>query len=237
MTSIDHKKDVLLYLFNRNVPTDLALEIRDHMVSQIDDEMQMGLDFDTAFNKVKLSWREDLQIQRSIFPLRRVTKIHQLIWRKAERVFFKNSLYYFLPFFVFMNYLNYHWADLGKMLMLIIFSGIVVYSTFLWISNFKLIRSMGVDFRTNISVYQRGGIFFNFGVAYILFNNLFLFSSRYDKYLNSLQNIVNGQLNLKYISNIGLEFLFIWVWFYGLTHVLKYKNVVTEIQKKITIKW
>lgn len=237
MITSENQKEVLQYIIAQNVPMDLALEIGDHMYSQLEAALEENDDFSLAFDKVKTSWKYDL---KSVYPLlswKAITRIHLHSVRKISYDLTKKSLYYFLPFFMIILLLTYFIPEVTKNILYVIYIGIMVISAGLYIKNFKLINSASSNFKKNVSIYQKGSIYFSVSVMYILIFNLFSFSERYAKYSTALINMIDkSEFTLKSISYILLENIFIWSWILGLLYLKKYIIAFEKVEQQITIK-
>ena len=60
MITYEQNKEITKYLLSKNLPIDLVLEVKDHMIEQI--ENMENLTFEEAFEQVKLSWKEELKM-------------------------------------------------------------------------------------------------------------------------------------------------------------------------------
>ncbi len=237
MMTSENQKEVFQYIIDRKIPIDLALEIRDHMLSQLETELDKDEDFYVAFNKVKRSWKYDLH---SVYPLlswKAIARIHLQSVRKISNDLVKQSLYYFLPIFILILILTYYIPQVTKNILLGIFITIVAVSSYLYFKNFKLINSASANFKTNVSIYQRGVSLFSLSAMYIVIFNLFSYSERYAKYSLSVMNIIDkNEFTVKNLSYIVLENLFIWGWILGLLYFKQYKNAFEKLNKQIKIR-
>jgi hypothetical protein len=62
MISVEHKKEVRVYLLSKELSLDLLMELEDHFLSQIDDLMIQNISFDEALTEVKQIWSEELRM-------------------------------------------------------------------------------------------------------------------------------------------------------------------------------
>lgn len=57
------KSQIANYLLAKKLPIDIMLEVQDHFISQINSlEKEENLNFEEAFEKVKLSWKKELTL-------------------------------------------------------------------------------------------------------------------------------------------------------------------------------
>ena len=64
MITNEQNKEITKYLLSKNLPIDLVLEVKDHMIEQI--ENMENVSFEDAFEEVKLSWKEELKMVFSL---------------------------------------------------------------------------------------------------------------------------------------------------------------------------
>jgi len=100
--SKDQIKSIEKYLTNKKVDyIDLKIEILDHMIADVEQLLQKGLTFSTAFARVKLKWNVHFR-ERSSFFLGMYYSIPKIVLKKAVSEFKPYwALYmvsYFLPF-------------------------------------------------------------------------------------------------------------------------------------------
>lgn len=237
MINSQKQKEVLQYLIDRKIPADLALEIRDHMLSQLETELDKDLDFYFAFDQVKRSWKYDLHHVYPVLSWKTVARIHLHSVRKISNDLAKKSICYFLPIFIVLLFLTYFNPHLTKNMYWGLFLTIVGVSSYLYLRNFKLINSAGTHFKTNISIYQRGVSLFPVSAMYVLIFNLFNYSGRFEKYSLSWSNIIDkNEFTVKNLSYIVLENTFIWTWILGILFLKQYKNAFEQVNKQLKIK-
>lgn len=63
MLNKSQKSEIANYLLEKKLPIDIMLEVQDHFISQINSlEKEENLNFEEAFEKVKLSWKKELTL-------------------------------------------------------------------------------------------------------------------------------------------------------------------------------
>ncbi len=63
MLNKSQKSEIANYLLAKKLPIDIMLEVQDHFISQINSlEKEENLNFEEAFEKVKLSWKKELTL-------------------------------------------------------------------------------------------------------------------------------------------------------------------------------
>lgn len=63
MITSNQRSEIRNYLLSKNLPIDILMEVEDHFVSQINDLVrEKNLNFQEAFEKVKLTWKPELRM-------------------------------------------------------------------------------------------------------------------------------------------------------------------------------
>lgn len=102
----DQEKRIENYLLSIGLAYNIMLEIKDHMISQVNEIMNTGEDFETAFREAKKEWEPELKtVNMFLFSSGRMPKIQKrmltkesnLLWTKA----FGFSLSVIFLFFAF----------------------------------------------------------------------------------------------------------------------------------------
>ena len=71
MITPEQNKEITQYLVAKNLPIDLVLEVKDHMIEQI--ESMENLCFEEAFEQVKTSWKVEFIYKFSFSRLKMLT--------------------------------------------------------------------------------------------------------------------------------------------------------------------
>ena len=88
------------YLLAKKLPIDILIEVNDHFVSQILDlQREKNLGFEDAFEKTKLSWKQELSIEIVPFGVSE-TKFVRRVKRKQNLDFFFYTLKIFAPILI-----------------------------------------------------------------------------------------------------------------------------------------
>ena len=88
------------YLLAKKLPIDILIEVNDHFVSQILDlQREENLSFEEAFEKTKLSWKQELSIEIVPFGVSE-TKFVRRVKRKQNLDFFFYALKIFAPILI-----------------------------------------------------------------------------------------------------------------------------------------
>ena len=88
------------YLLSKKLPIDILIEVNDHFVSQISDlQREENLSFEEAFEKTKLSWKQELSIEIVPFGVSE-TKFVRRVKRKQNLDFFFYALKIFAPILI-----------------------------------------------------------------------------------------------------------------------------------------
>lgn len=100
MISAEEKLQVENYLISKKLPLDILLEVKDHMISQIEDKMKDDkIGFEEAFLKVELSWRDNFSLTKYWFfsGHERIPKfVKEMMKRRLNPLIFKSIILGFL---------------------------------------------------------------------------------------------------------------------------------------------
>ena len=234
MITPEENKTITTYLQSKNLPIDLVLEIKDHMIEQI--ENKENLTFEEAFEKVKISWKEELKM---VYTFRlgfiyRITQFQNNIGGKINKNFFLISLY-LMSIFVFITFILARInIKIFEIVMLYTYYSCIAITLLVFILNFKILKSTFFVTLPKINIYQKGsGILFSGGTQILLFNIL-LFDKI--KYFYSTYMLFNLEFSLRNFAETFLNYLYLWMWLFGLLYFLSYKKSIKELQNRINLK-
>ena len=234
MITPEQNKEITTYLLSKNLPIDLVLEIKDHMIEQI--ENKENLSFEEAFEQVKISWKEELKM---VFSFRlgfihRITQFQNNVGGKINKNFLLKSLYLMLVF-VFITFIFARInIKIFEIVMLYTYYSCIAITLLLFILNFKILKSTFFVTLPKINIYQKGsGILFSGGTQILLFNIL-LFDKI--KYFYSTYMLFNLEFSLRNFAETFLNYLYLWMWLFGLLYFLAYKKSIKELQNRINLK-
>ena len=234
MITPEQNKEITTYLLSKNLPIDLVLEIKDHMIEQI--ENKENLSFEEAFEKVKISWKEELKMVYTfrLGFIHRITQFQNNIGGKINKNFFLISLY-LMSIFVFITFILARInIKIFEIVMLYTYYSCIAITLLLFILNFKILKSTFFVTLPKINIYQKGsGILISGGTQILLFNIL-LFDKI--KYFYSTYMLFNLEFSLRNFAETFLNYLYLWMWLFGLLYFLSYKKSIKELQNRINLK-
>ena len=234
MITPEQNKEITTYLLSKNLPIDLVLEIKDHMIEQI--ENKENLSFEEAFEKVKISWKEELKMVYTfrLGFIHRITQFQNNIGGKINKNFFLISLY-LMSIFVFITFIFARInIKIFEIVMLYTYYSCIAITLLVFILNFKILKSTFFVTLPKINIYQKGsGILFSGGTQILLFNIL-LFDKI--KYFYSTYMLFNLEFSLRNFAETFLNYLYLWMWLFGLLYFLAYKKSIKELQNRINLK-
>ena len=234
MITPEQNKTITTYLLSKNLPIDLVLEIKDHMIEQI--ENKENITFEEAFEKVKISWKEELKMVYTfrLGFIHRITQFQNNIGGKINKNFFLISLY-LMSIFVFITFILARInIKIFEIVMLYTYYSCIAITLLLFILNFKILKSTFFVTLPKINIYQKGsGILFSGGTQILLFNIL-LFDKI--KYFYSTYMLFNLEFSLRNFAETFLNYLYLWMWLFGLLYFLSYKKSIKELQNRINLK-
>ena len=234
MITPEQNKTITTYLLSKNLPIDLVLEIKDHMIEQI--ENKENLSFEEAFEKVKISWKEELKMVYTfrLGFIHRITQFQNNIGGKINKNFFIISLY-LMTIFVFITFILARInIKIFEIVMLYTYYSCIAITLLVFILNFKILKSTFFVTLPKINIYQKGsGILFSGGTQILLFNIL-LFDKI--KYFYSTYMLFILEFSLRNFAETFINYLYLWMWLFGLLYFLAYKKSIKELQNRINLK-
>ena len=235
MITTEQNKEITRYLVSKNLPIDLVLEVKDHMIEQI--ESMENVCFEESFEQVKISWKEELKMVFSFkSPLKKITAFQKRILNKIENEIFIKTIKLFLPFFITSIILTIYNKELSKNVIFIIYLIISLINAFSLIYFYKISRTINLIRKKRISVYQGSSQLFFVGGMYVFIFNLMNFDERFEKFSHSIQSIFNGDFsNISYFP-ILYTYIFIFGWLIGLFYFLIYRKSISELKQRISLK-
>lgn len=234
MITTEQNKEITLYLVAKNLPIDLVLEVKDHMIEQI--ESMENVCFEESFEQVKISWKEELKM---VFSFRlgfihRITQFQNNIGGKINKNFFLKSLY-LISVFIFITFiLGRNNFKIFEILMVITYYSCIAVTFFLFLLNFKIFKSILFVTLPKINIFQKGANqLFVGGIYILLFNNL-LFNR--NEFLRATYKLFNSEFSIKIISETLFNYVYLWMWLFGLLYFLAYKKSIKELQNRVNLK-
>ncbi len=103
MITQDHELQIETYLHSKKLYHELHLEIKDHFMSQISDEMaNHDIGFQETFLKTKSDWAKELEMVRAdLFSFKKIARIEKQVLKKRFRKIIFSSAAWTLLFIAF----------------------------------------------------------------------------------------------------------------------------------------
>ena len=134
MITEEQNKQVINFLLSKELPIDILSELHDHILSQIHEYQIQGMSFDEAFEKSKLTWKEDLEKHLDIYFGFNESKIVKKIYWSKMLPIYKKSLLMSLPFsLLVIGLFKYYSSDYLSWIILgvyLIIAGFPIYNRF-----------------------------------------------------------------------------------------------------------
>lgn len=139
------EKKIEKYLSDKNLPLDLYLEIKEHIVLQIEDlQRTKAMHFESAFQQVQKVWQKELAFDSSSILVNNPNQIPKIVARIRQvylkEIFPKILLLSVMPvvlLVVFANFLN---KNQFHILFGVFYIGIIVIPFLIVIFNYKILR-------------------------------------------------------------------------------------------------
>lgn len=143
--------EVMNYLIAQNLPLDILLEIKDHIISQIlDIQLHENMSFDRAFSKAKESWKGEFEtVGYLMFSSVKIPVIAKRIIKEKYNGFLKKSFVLGLLFFgtnLMLVYLS--GSQKEYRILFRVFNGLFLLAMgCTWLLNFRIWKYMRTDFK------------------------------------------------------------------------------------------
>lgn len=239
MITSEQKVSLTEFLSTKNLPLDLWVEVLDHISEQVDYKMLFeNKDFNTAFSETKISWQDDLKMNRHFAWEKSRTKIYrETVWNSNIEVG-KKSLFYFTFYFIISIGLMLYNKTIASSFVFTIYCFAVIVFLVYFIFNYKIIRTVaGNRMKKDISYMQGATQLFQMSSIFIITMVLFNFESRFDKYYNFISGLKsNFHLTQVGVGSFIIFNLFALVWIYGFLYFQQYKKSIKYLQQKINLK-
>jgi hypothetical protein len=128
MITFFQEREIEKYLLSKKISGKLLTEIRDHMTSQISEiQEDKNLDFENAFEEVKIYWNADLSmVKKNPFSRQRITRIaYEIDKMNNKSILLKSILFAFLFICIetiLASALNEEWyLNINKIIKIVVF--------------------------------------------------------------------------------------------------------------------
>ena len=232
MITPEQNKEITQYLVAKNLPIDLVLEVKDHMIEQI--ESMENLCFEEAFEQVKISWKVEFIYKFSFSRLKMLTNYEISIQKENYSKIFLKTFCYFTPLLIITLLLAYYNTSLYKFTIETVYYFCVIVTGTLLLINFKIQKTTFNTYSKRISVYQKGASNFLVGGLFILINNVFIPNN--DKDLVAIHKLLNFEISFKILFHLLATYVYIIWWLFGLLYFLAYKKSIKELQNRVNLK-
>lgn len=237
MITAEQEREISLYLLGKNLPMDLVLEVKDHMVEQIDYKINNdNKTFDIAFLETKQDWNRDLQLKFSFWAKEKRTRLHIKTIKNTYNKFLTISLKWFLPiiltsiiFLLFNKSFAYYFILIANIIAFL-------FALIILIKDYKIIKTSNYYYRKKISYLQGGLNIIRLTVMYIPIYLLNGYDNKFEKYYKAFIDIIHLNFNIRGILSFSIFYIFIWGTILGILYYIEYKKTITDLQKRINLK-
>ena len=239
MMTIQQQQKIVDFLLDKRISIDLVLEIKDHMMDQCTEMMDVEhLNFEQAFEKTKECWKDELKMVYNFNSLsfKKIAKIQKDSLSKIYGEQLLKSLKFFIPFLIAGAVLTLFAPAFANTFFLVVYAATILVTIFYNVKYYRLNESSTAKEKRRISIYQRGTILFRLAGIYIILFNLMSFESRMLKYKATLYQLTHHKIiNFDGIFNLINPFIFVGIWILGLLYFLQYKNSVSKIKERVKL--
>ncbi|AQX11587.1 hypothetical protein BAX94_08205 [Elizabethkingia meningoseptica] len=233
---------ITTYLVDKKLPLDILLEVKDHMSDQISAlESEKSLSFDEAFEQIKISWEQDLKMRFSFFSNRfsKITRLQNKMMMQNQFRILRKSLILIFTIFLSTSFFILYVPELSKYVLLVIYIITAVSGVVFSIYDRKLLKTTKVNYKNNISIFQRStGNLMLVGALFILNNNIFNFDERFLKISESIQALfIQHMFSFKSISYLITGYIFVFGVIHGYICYINYKKAVSKIKERMVLEF
>lgn len=237
MITSNEMSRILRYLTRTGLPLDLQVEVRDHMVEQIETLMEEeDMDFGDAFSHVLKNWEKDLKPIFSVYLMSRVPLLQKRISSGFASVVIQKSLLIFAPIFSISILLLLFSKTYAYYFFIGTFLSVVGVNSYFLVRNFKIFAKMSPFSEKGISYLQKGARNVNSFLVLVFLIILPDFNEKFERLYTSFFSLLH--FDFSFISFFGF-FVFYFVLFTGILgtfYFLQFKNAIHFLQRKINYK-
>ncbi|GEN77437.1 hypothetical protein [Chryseobacterium hagamense] len=238
MFSPKQEQAITDYLIFHQLPLDILLEVKDHMLSQVADiQAEENKSFEEAFHKTQKLWESEFKLTRySLFYREQIPVILKRIVKEKYNVIFRKSLLLGLASFTVNLLLIYFSADqeIYNDLFRFYNSLIVIVPFLYWIFNRKMRKYVRADFKYQkksfFTMYQR-----NFGIFAVFGNFIFQMILRGDKYLFRFFRSNDPVSVFQFMLSLILPYLLHILIFFIMINFYEHKKSLMRMQNYLKI--
>lgn len=231
MITLEQEKRIKDYLIRCGLAINIMLEIKDHMISQLNELMFKGKNFEDAFDEVKKLWKPELTPARMfLFSAGRMPKIQKKMINKKSNIFWMKAISFSFTVLAFFMALG---KTVNKEVFTYFYKNYYILAfavvSYVLISNYRvfILTRKFRDYKIAASQYLLSAVFTGF--IYILIE-LISFDLRPGKFyenINSSNDILYAPFLWILIANAFL--------FYGILAFLSYKRDVKSVEKYLKV--
>ncbi len=225
-------------LGGKNLPLDLKLEIFDHMIEQAIYKTDIEeKSFEVTLQEINNNWKADLKFSR--WPLlNRRTVFEQKVRSRNDWTITKKSLFYFALYTIISSILIFFDNDLAAHIIFTVHLLAVLAFVLHCLFEFKLVKTIVGNIRKKrISFMQAGAQIFFTASLLIVMILLPDFTSRFEKYADSLYTIIKFQsFSQVRVGSLLIYWIYDLMWICGYLYFLEYRKAVRFLQHKIHLK-
>ena len=234
MISAEQKLQIEQYLVSKKLPLDILLEVKDHMILQIEDLMNAeNLSFDDGFSKVETSWKENFELTKYwvFYGNEKIPKIAKSIMKEKYTLLLLKSFSLAAVFFGLSILLILYVDDVEsyKLFFIIGHSILLLVPLLLYLSHFKnkvyFSKSFKYKGQINYTLYQQNLTLLMicfFGMSQMIFNggeNLYNF---FDE---------EGSYSLITLILLSAYRMFLYIFgFFGVFNFFEHKKALKKLQ-------
>lgn len=233
MISSEEKLQVENYLIWKKLPLDILLEVKDHMISQIEDCMNdERISFEKAFSRVELSWRGSFSLTKywMFYGNDKIPLIVKKILKEKYYQIFKKAFVFALISFIINIFLIFYARNVEQYKTFFHLQNalFVAVPTLILALNFRMLKYIRADFkfkgRIFYTMYQK-----NVGLLAISTISMVQVAMKEGKYAYWFLRTDNyTQIVFTFLTFI-IPMLVQWLVVFGIMNFLEHKKTLKNI--------
>ena len=165
MMTNSEEKQIARYLLDKRLPVDMMLEVKDHMILQINEIVeQENINFEDAFDKVKESWKSELKLGFTFFSNKHYPKIvRNVLHKNTFSILYKSYLIELLIALLWILTAKFSTLEALKIVFSVTNFGLVAIAFLVMIFNYNIIRQK-INSKHIFNIYNEGSNYLYLGI-------------------------------------------------------------------------
>jgi len=233
MISAEEKLQIENYLISKKLPLDILLEVKDHMILQIEDCMKDDkISFEEGFSKVEYSWKDSFSLTKYwiFYGQEKIPLVVKKIIKEKYDQILKKAFVFALMSFIINIFLVFYANNVEqyKIFFHVQNALFVVAPTLVLVLNFKILKYIRADFkfkgRIFYTIYQK-----NVGLLAISTISMVQVAMKEGKYAYWFLRTDNHTHILFTLLTFIVPLFVQWFVIFGIMNFFEHKNTLKNV--------